>query len=93
MSNTLTIADVIALSTIVDAASQSASVRWLDESGNIRSGVARHIVRGASDFNFLGRDQDVRDAFLRITSGGLEITIAVRALIEMVNATEFVIDK
>jgi hypothetical protein len=93
MSNILSVADVIALSTIIDAASQGAKVRWLDDDGNIRSGVARHIVRGASDFNFVGRNQDVRDAFLRITSGGLEITIAVRALMEKVHNTEFVIDK
>lgn len=91
MSNNLTVADVIALSTIVDAASQSAHVRWLDERGDIREGVARHIVRGATDFGFIDQTTDVRDAFLRITSG-FEITIPVRDLMGMVMRGEFVID-
>jgi hypothetical protein len=88
----LSIPDVIALSTIVDVASQSAKVRWLDERGDIRSGVARHIVRSADDFSFIPSDMDVRDAFLRITDWGLEVTIAVRDLMEMIARGEFVKD-
>lgn len=92
MSNTLSIADVSALSTILDAASRSANVRWIDENGNLRSGVARHIVRGATDFNFIGRDTDVRDAFLRITTNGFDVTVAVRFLMELVHEGGFAID-
>jgi len=93
-NNILTIADVIALSTIIDAASQSAKVRWWDnERGDVREGTARHIVRGADDFVFIPQTQDVRDAFLRITTTmGMEITIPVRKLMDMVQRGEFVKD-
>jgi len=92
-NNILSIADVIALSTIIDSASQTARVRWLDERGDIREGTARHIVRSADDFSFIPRDMDVRDGFLRITTTlGMEVTIAVRELMAMVQRGEFAKD-
>jgi hypothetical protein len=93
MSN-LSIADVIALSTIIDAASQSAHVRWLDDDGStIAEGTARHIVRGEDDFAFIPQTMDLRDAFLRITSrAGWDVAIPVRKLMDMVMRGEFVKD-
>lgn len=95
--NNLSIADVIALSTIVDAASQSAKVRWLDDDGStICEGTARHIVRGEDDFTFIPQTMDVRDAFLRITSRhnlGWDVAIPVRKLMDMIMRGEFVKDQ
>ena len=94
MSNILSVSDVIALGTIVDAASQTASVRWLDKAGDIQEGIARHIVRGPMDFVFIPSTMDVRDAFLRITKrgNGFDVALPVRDLMDKVKAGEFVID-
>jgi len=91
----LTIPDANALTVVLDAASQSARVRWLDQStGEIRVGTARHIVGGPhpSQWSFPSRDYDVRDKYLRITTEGWDITICVRDLMAMVERGEFIID-
>jgi hypothetical protein len=83
----LTVPDVYALSTIIGAAERGAKIRWLDESGRCRIGTARHLVRGAepSQWYFLGRGDDVRDAFLRVTTtSGMDVALAVRFLMELV---------
>jgi hypothetical protein len=88
---TLTIADVIALGTVVDAASQSAKVAWVDpDTGDIRYGTARHIVVSPDNYGFLPRDTDVRDGYLRVTTrSGFDVALSVRALITLVQAGEF----
>lgn len=97
MTDVLTGADVIHLSTIVDAASRSAKVRWLDNTDKetIREGTARHIVAGEdpSQWYFVGSKQDIRDSFLRITTTtGLDTTVPVRWLMKMVAEGGFAVD-
>jgi len=93
--SSLTIPDVNTLSVILDAASRSARVRWLDQqTSEIRLGTARHIVSGPdpSEWGFSAGDYDVREKFLRITTEGWDITLSVRDLMVMVARGEFVID-
>jgi hypothetical protein len=90
----ITIPQIIQLHTIVDAASRSAKVRWLgDDSYTIHEGTARHIVQGPDNFGFIGADQDVRNAYLRITSvTGMEYAVPIRRLMHLVEMGGFAVD-
>ena len=56
------------LSTIRNACLRNAKVRWLDPNGeDVREGTMRHLVRDADYPAFLHADDDVREAFVRIT--------------------------
>lgn len=90
----ISIPQVFQLHTIVDAASRSAKVRWLgDDSYTIHEGTARHIVQSPENFGFIGSDQDVRDAYLRITSlTGMEYAVSVRRLMSLVEMGGFSVD-
>ena len=96
MPEILTISQVGQLSTILDAASRSAKVRWLDtDNETIREGTARHIVRGEhpTEWVFLNKDTDVRDAFLRITTTtGWDMAVPVRRLMHLVSQGGFAVD-
>jgi hypothetical protein len=62
--------DVLVLADIVNACIEGKLVHWLaDGSADIRKGVARHIVRDTEHFAFLVPGDDIRDGWLRITSG------------------------
>lgn len=59
----LTIADVVALGTILSAAQQTAHVRWVEgDKVDIHDGVARCIAHDGG--GFLTGDEDVRDGVL-----------------------------
>lgn len=90
----VTVPQIWQLHTIVDAASRSAKVRWLgDDSYTIHEGTARHIVQSPENFGFIGSDQDVRDAYLRITSvTGMEYAVSVRRLMSLVEMGGFAVD-
>jgi hypothetical protein len=90
----ITISQIFQLFTIVDAASRSAKVRWLgDDSYTIHEGTARHIVQSPENFGFIGGDQDVRDAYLRITSvTGMEYAVPVKRLMSLVEIGGFAVD-
>lgn len=90
----ITIPQVFQLYDIVDAAARSAKVRWLgDDSYTIHEGTARHIVQSPENFGFIGSDQDVRDAYLRITSlTGMEYAVSVRRLMSLVEMGGFAVD-
>ena len=95
MADNLTVPEVWQLHTVLDAASRGAKVRWIShvDGETILSGTARHIVKGAEDWGFIGGDQDVRDAFLRITSvTGWDHAVPVRYLMELVRAGGFAVD-
>lgn len=92
MNNTLTVADLVSLSEIAKAAQQSATITYLNESGDVVNGEARAFVRDPARPIFLGSDQDVRDAYLWVTSGGFEVFPAVRHLMKMVHEGGFVIE-
>lgn len=94
MTDILTVPQITQLGVITDAASRSAKVRWLgDDSHTIHEGTARHIVQSPDNFTFLRSDQDVRDAFLRITSvTGMEHAVPVRRLMYLVEMGGFAVD-
>lgn len=84
MSEVLTVADIITLAAIIDTAQRNAKVAWQDEDGDLHYGIARHIVKSPDNFGFLGRNEDVRDGYLRITGKtGFEHALSIRALIQM----------
>jgi|tagenome__1003787_1003787.scaffolds.fasta_scaffold20985677_10 hypothetical protein len=87
--NVLTMADLTALETISRAAITCARIAWVDRvTGRINYGTARSI--GDENGNFLRRDKDVRDGFLRITTrGGWEHFVRVRDLMPLVHSGHF----
>lgn len=88
MSDTLTIADVVALDVIVRAASTCAKVARLVD-GDVVYGHARSI--GNVSGTFVQTGEDVRDAFLRVTTqGGFEAFWPVRDLMPQAATGEFV---
>lgn len=62
----LTIADAVALADVVRWVQCNARLRWLDDRGEIAEGTARSI--GDDRGNFLASTDDVRDAYVRITT-------------------------
>jgi hypothetical protein len=90
----VTIPQIWQLHTITDAASRSAKVRWLGDDGHtIHQGTARHVVQSPENFGFIRPDQDVRDAYLRITSvTGMEYAVSIRRLMYLVEMGGFAVD-
>jgi hypothetical protein len=79
---TLSIFDLRALASIVDACDAGARVLWVADNGGTLDGVARHIVRDAQTFAFLDHDDDVREGFLRV-SGTMEHALPIARVIEL----------
>ena len=90
----VTVPQIWQLHAITDAASRGAKVRWLgDDDYTIHEGTARHIVQSPENFGFIGADQDVRDAYLRITSvTGMEYAVPIRRLMHLVDIGGFAVD-
>ncbi len=90
----VTVPQIWQLHVITDAASRNAKVRWLGDDGyTIHEGTARHIVQSPDNFSFLRSDQDVRDAYLRITSvTGMEYAVPVKRLMYLVEMGGFAVD-
>lgn len=80
----LTISTLTRLAIIAEAAHQGTSVKWTtDEGETILSGTVRSI--GREDFTFL-RDEDVRDAYLRVTGdSGREHALAISDVLDMLS--------
>lgn len=56
----------------------------------IVTGTLRHVVRSADDYCFLGSDQDVRDAFVRITlTSGLDVALPVSRIVRLMEDGAF----
>lgn len=67
MSNRpLTIADAVALAGVIDWAIHNRTILWLNDRNEVERGTARSI--GDVNGNFLAQGEDVRDAFLRVTT-------------------------
>lgn len=90
----VTVPQIWQLHVITEAASRGAKVRWLgDDHHTIHEGTARHIVQSPENFGFIGADQDVRDAYLRITSvTGMEYAVPIRRLMHLVQIGGFAVD-
>jgi hypothetical protein len=82
-----------ALGTIANAAQGNEFVTWTRDGGDtIHQGTARSI--GDERGMFLGRDHDVRDGFLRITSvTGMEHFIPIMELVIIVQEGGFAVGR
>lgn len=90
----LSLVDAINLGKVIHAVMNRRNVRWIDDDGDIREGVLRGFVRGATDFNFFHTgDGDIRDAYIWITSGGMERIITVRCAVDLERDGEIAFDK
>ena len=78
----LTLAYTLALAEIVRAAQTTAKVARANHNGSVAYGTARSIGQDADHgFLFLGKDEDIRDAYLRVTTReGFEVAWPVVAL-------------
>lgn len=86
----LNVSDAVALHTVLEAAQQTRKVMRLTADNNLIEGTARAIVTNESLSGFPGRDDDVRDCFLWVTtSAGWEAAWPVTALIAEVQTGEF----
>jgi hypothetical protein len=91
--NKLNLRDLFALNTLLEAVTTGARVRWSTDGGEtVLDGVARHFVKDRENFSFLSNGDDVRDAFVRISST-FEWTIPVREAMELVSDNMFFIAK
>lgn len=79
----LNISTVTRLATIVEAAQRGTTVRWTPDKGEtILKGTVRSI--GREDFTFLHADEDVREAFLRVTGhSGREHALPISEVMNM----------
>lgn len=64
----LTLADALALTRVIGFAQRGCRVRWLTDRGTVMEGVARHLVTDPERAGFLGPDDDVRAAWLRVSA-------------------------
>jgi hypothetical protein len=85
----LNLNDALALATVLDAVKRNARVEWLSD-GRALDGVARHFVRDPENAYFLGDDDDVRDAYVRVSST-FEHFFPVTELLAKVRSGEFVV--
>lgn len=93
MGETLTLQEALALAKVIEMAQGGHRVQWLD--GNTPSGVqegtARHICH--DDSTFITADEEVRDAYLRITlTSGFDYYMPVRTAMRKVIKHEMRID-
>jgi hypothetical protein len=66
MTRILTIQDTTALAEIIGWCQRTDRLMWLDDRGDVAYGTARSI--GDANGNFLAAGEDVRDAYVRITT-------------------------
>jgi hypothetical protein len=87
----LTAAVAFALGDLLNWITQKRKVHYtLDGGRTIRTGTLRHVVVGPDNFSFLGRDTDIRDAYVRITlTSGVEATLGVSQIIELMDLGGF----
>ena len=89
----LSVSDVVALATITGAAASTARVaRFMPEDSPLAGSVVQGTARSVGDErgNFLGAGEDVRDAYLRVTTrGGMECFWPVRELMADVESGTF----
>lgn len=88
---TLTMQEAVTLAAIIDAAQRNAHVGYLTDNGDVVTGTVRSI--GDERGNFLRSDEDVRNAYVRITlSSGFEVFRPIGDVAADIRETTFVID-
>ena len=86
----LNVSRAIALGTVITAAHAGQRVAFIDETGDVSYGTARHIVAAPDNFGFLRSDEDVRGGYLRTTMrSGFERTDRVADLMDRLGETFF----
>ena len=90
MNDLLNFSDAVALSTVLGAVKSGARVEWADDNGNVHDGVARHLVKDPDSAAFLHEADEVRDAYLRVSST-FEHFLPVRDVLRMVQAGLFAV--
>ena len=86
----LNVQAAIALGTIITTAHAEQKVAFIDDSGDVAYGTARHLVRSPTNVGFLLADEDVRDGFLRVTmQSGFERFEPVGELIDRLGESFF----
>ena len=95
----ITPGDVLAMATVVSLVTGGKRIKWVDEdvSSDIRSGTARHFVKGLEpqEWSFPDwRHTDIRDSFVRITtSTGLDFAMPFEKFFNLSRNTLLMEDK
>lgn len=90
MNEILTITDALAIAEILRMAQAIAKVGWVGDDGVVRYGTARHLVSSETMAGFLNHDQDVRTAYLRVTTEqGYDTTLLVSDLMPKITDGTF----
>ena len=89
-NNNLNLSDALGLAVVLDAVKRGARVEWLDENGNVHDGVARHLVKDPGSVAFLHDADEVRDAYLRVSST-FEHFLPVRDVLALVREGKFAV--
>lgn len=85
IERSLSVAEAVALGTLLDACARGHALRWLNEHGDVDEGVARCVVRDHGGGAFLTAADDVRDGFVHVSGiveQWLPVERCVRQLIE-----------
>jgi hypothetical protein len=82
--STLTTAYAFALGELLNNISSKAKIRWMANDSDIRTGELRSLVVGPNNFGMMPYGTDVRDAYVWITSNGMERTESVEYLVSMI---------
>lgn len=87
----LTLRDACDIADVVNACQRTARVAWLTDHNDRMEGTMRSV--GDERGNFLRADDEVRDAFVRITTSmGMEVFMPMRDAMRLVHKSEMVFD-
>ncbi len=94
MSDVLNLNTLNTLGTLAGWIKEGRKVTWAIDGNTDRlmSGVLRHFVREPERMGFLGNEDDVRNAYVRI-SAGIEWVLPVSIVIELMQEHLFVSEK
>jgi hypothetical protein len=86
----LTVGFALRLGDLLNWVAQGRVVHFVTEGSDIRTGTLRHVVRSEDDYCFLGRGQDVRDAYVRITlTSGFDVALPVTQVVGLIEDGAF----
>ena len=90
----LTYRDAYSVGQLVTWIAKGSVIRWVNDNGDIETGIIRHYVKSADDFGFIDPMSDIRNAYVRITkiSNGFDTAIKVSDMIMLINDFRMVED-